>query len=154
MPEVWVILLCCSENQENFCRKLIVAAQRKGSCQDVANVCIDLQVHCYSASLTAGFFILEKVTWGMCLSAFIPSQLHTDEKWDFNNVKLRPGNLTSKSCNLLCFDSVKPHRFSFVYNRFLSRKQIKNHTFYWPWTLEHFLLRMYYESILPLWNFP
>lgn len=71
---------------------------------------------------------------GMCLLAFIPSQLHADEKWDFNNGKLRPGNLTSKSCNLLCFHSVKPHRFSFVYNRFLSREQIKK---------SHILLTMY-----------
>lgn len=133
MPEVWVILLRCSENQENFCRKLIVAAQRKGSCQDVANVCIDLQVHCYSV-IIAGFFILKKVRQGMCLLAFIPSQLHADEQWDFNNVKLRPGNLTSKSCNLLCFDSVKPHMFNFVYNMFLSRKQIKK---------SHILLTMY-----------
>lgn len=78
MPEVWVIL-CCSENQENFCRKLIVAAQRKGSCQDVANVCTDLQVHCYSVSLIAGYFMLKKIRGGMCLLAFLPSQLHADK---------------------------------------------------------------------------
>lgn len=108
-------------------------------------------------SLIAGFFILKKVRQGMCLLAFIPSQLHADEQWDFNNVKLRPGNLTSKLCNLLCFDSVKPHRFNFVYNMFLSRKQIKKSyilltmytwtLFYWECIVSQYFLYEAFQKV-------
>ena len=79
MPNVWVIILCCSENQENFCRELtseisFVAAQKRESDKDMANVCINHQpcisvVQCYSILLAAGFFMLKKVG-GWCTFCF------------------------------------------------------------------------------------
>lgn len=53
--------------------------------------------------------------------------------------KLYPGqsvnmcDLTFKSCNLLCFTSMKQHRFNLLYNRFLSRRPKKQMTHLTDW---------------------
>lgn len=59
MPKVWVVMLCSSGKQEKFYRELtseisFVAAQRRGSDKDMAEVHINHQpcisvVHCYSS---------------------------------------------------------------------------------------------------------